>query len=139
MMNLLLKLIKNNLNGIMLCAPQEVPSEEDLAFLERNRLEAEFKKFKELKRKAEQYAIEAKQTSQRLSAENSKLREDLSKERRYNELTRGSIIHDIDKLVDNSVKLEEKTQAKMKVFEQEVASRLKQLSVSTSLATVGKS
>ena len=118
---------------------QEVPTEEDISFLERNRLEAEFKKLKELKRKAEQYTIEAKQTSQRLSAENAKLREDLNKERQYNELTRDSIIHDIEKLVDDSVRLEEKAQAKLKVFEQEVASRARQMALSTSLVTVGRS
>lgn len=116
---------------------QDVPTDEDLSFLERKRLEAEFKKFKELKRKAELYAIEAKQTSQRLSAENSKLRDDLAKERRFNELTRESILNDIEKIVDDSVKLEEKAQAKLKVFEQEVASRARQLALSSSLVTVG--
>lgn len=116
---------------------QDVPTDEDLSFLELKRLEAEFKKFKELKRKAELYAIEAKQTSQRLSAENSKLRDDLAKERRFNELTRESILNDIEKIVDDSVKLEEKAQAKLKVFEQEVASRARQLALSSSLVTVG--
>ena len=62
--------------------------------MERRRLEDEFRKLKELKRKAEQYAIEAKQTAQRLSAENSKLRDDLSRERRHNELTRTNIIRE---------------------------------------------
>lgn len=116
---------------------QDVPTDEDLSFLERKRLEAEFKKFKELKRKAELYAIEAKQTSQRLSAENSKLRDDLAKERRFNELTRESILNDIEKIMDDSVKLEEKAQAKLKVFEQEVASRARQLALTSSLVTVG--
>ncbi len=43
--------------------------------MDRTRLETEFRKNKELKKKAEQYAIEAKQTAQRLSAENFKLKE----------------------------------------------------------------
>ena len=74
----------------------------------------------------------------RLSAENAKLRDDLAKERKYNELTRDSIIHDIEKVVDDTMRLEEKTQAKLKVFEQEVAARARQLALSTSLVAVGK-
>ena len=45
---------------------QEPPKEEDLSFLERPRLEAEYLKLKEQKRKAERYAIDAKQTAQRV-------------------------------------------------------------------------
>jgi len=45
---------------------QDPPKEEDLSFLERPRLEAEYLKLKEQKRKAEQYAVEAKQTAQRV-------------------------------------------------------------------------
>ena len=47
---------------------------------------------KELKKKAEQYAIEAKQTAQRLSAENFKLKEDLRREQHFNELTRKNMM-----------------------------------------------
>ena len=43
--------------------------------MDRSRLETEFRKTKELKKKAEHYAIEAKQAAQRLSAENFKLKE----------------------------------------------------------------
>ncbi len=56
--------------------------------MDKIRLESEYKKLKEAKKKAEQYAMEAKQTAQRLSAENFKLREDLNKERHFNEPTR---------------------------------------------------
>jgi len=45
------------------CLIQDPPKEEDLSFLEWPRLEAEYLKLKEQKRKAEQYAIEAKQTA----------------------------------------------------------------------------
>ena len=70
---------------------QEIADDNDLAYMERTRLETEFKKLKESKKKAKQYSIEVKQTAQRLSAENFKLREDLSKERHLNELTRKNI------------------------------------------------
>ena len=69
---------------------QEVPSETDLAHLDERQLRDEYSKLKELKRKAELYAVEAKQMVQRLSTENAKLREDLNKERKYNELTRAN-------------------------------------------------
>ena len=71
---------------------QEFTDESDLSYLERNRLETEFRRTKELKKKAEQYAVEAKQTAQRLSAENFKLKEDLRREQHFNELTRKSMI-----------------------------------------------
>ena len=47
---------------------------------------------KELKKKSEQYAVEAKQTAQRLSAENFKVKEDLRCEQHSNELTRKSML-----------------------------------------------
>jgi len=43
--------------------------------MDKDRLESEYLKMKELKKKAEFYAVEAKQTAQRLSAENFKLKE----------------------------------------------------------------
>ena len=88
---------------------------------------------KELKRKTEQYAVEAKQTAQRLSAENFKLREDLSKERHHNELTHKSILRDMEDLVDKNVSLEERNLAKKEVFEQEVAKRAKQLALTSTV------
>ena len=45
---------------------QEIPEEADLSYLDRGRLEEEHRKLKELKKKAERYAIEAKQTAQRV-------------------------------------------------------------------------
>ena len=88
--------------------------------MERRRLEDEYSKLKELKRKAEQYAVEAKQTAQRLSAENSKLREDLNKERKYNELTRANIIREFEHKVSHG---EEKSATKMEIFEKEIEER----------------
>ena len=99
-----------------------MPVETDLAHLERRRLEDEYSKLKELKRKAEQYAIEAKQTAQRLYAENAKLREDLNKERKHNELTRANIIREFETNVSHDG-LEEKSATKMEVFEQEIQER----------------
>lgn len=110
---------------------QETPTNEDIQYLERNRLETEFRKMKELKRKSEQYAIEAKQTAQRLSAENFKLREDLSRERHHNELTHKSIVREIEEVVDKNVSLQERAQAKLEVFEQEVVKRVKQFAVTS--------
>ena len=72
--------------------PQEFTDDSDLSYLERNRLETEYCRTKDLKRKTEQYAVEAKQTAQRLSAENFKLKEDLRCEQHFNELTRKSMI-----------------------------------------------
>lgn len=68
----------------------------DLAYLERKRLEDEFRKLKELKVKAEKYTVEAKQTALRLSAENSKLKEDLNKEKHHNDLTRSNILRELE-------------------------------------------
>ena len=108
---------------------QEVPVEIDLAYLERRRLEDEYSKLKELKRKAEQYAVEAKQTAQRLSAENSKLREDLSKERHHNEITRNNIIREFEQKAghDTGTMGGEKLAAKMEVLNQEIQDRAYQL------------
>ena len=102
---------------------------------DRRNLELEFRKVKELKRKAEQYAIEAKQTAQRQSAENFKLREDLSKERHHNELTHKSIIRELEEIVDKSISLQERTKAKLEVFEVKVAKRARHLALSTAIPT----
>ena len=45
---------------------QDIPEETDLSYLDRGRLEEEYRKLKELKKKAENYAVEAKQTAQRV-------------------------------------------------------------------------
>ena len=102
---------------------QVVPEETDLAYLERRRLEDEYSKLKELKRKAEQYAVEAKQTAQRLSAENSKLREDLSRERHHNEITRTNIVREFEKKASHFTQGKEVMAAKMEVFDQEIEDR----------------
>ena len=99
--------------------------ETDLAHLERRRLEDEYSKLKELKRKAEQYAVEAKQTAQRLSTENVKLREDLDKERKHNEITRANIIREFENKVSHDGP-EEKSATKVEVFEQEIQERAHQ-------------
>ena len=88
---------------------------------------------KELKRKTEQYAVEAKQHAQRLSAENFKLREDLSKERHYNELTHKSILRDMEEIVDKNVSFQERNLAKKEVFEQEVAKRARQMALTSNV------
>ena len=103
--------------------------------LDRKDLEVEFRKVKELKRKSEQYAIEAKQTAQRQSAENYKLREDLSKECHHNELTHKSIVRELEEIVDKNISLQERTQAKLEVFEVEVAKRARHLALSTAIQT----
>ena len=78
---------------------------------------------KELKKKAEQYAIEAKQTAQRLSAENFKLKEDLTRERHYNEQTRKNMIREMEEKIDKSATRDERREAEREVFEQEVEVR----------------
>ena len=45
---------------------QDIPEETDLSYLDRGRLEEEYRKLKDLKKKAENYAVEAKQTAQRV-------------------------------------------------------------------------
>lgn len=91
--------------------------------MERGRLESEFRKLKESKKKAEQYAVEAKQTAQRLSAENFKLREDLSKERHDNELTRKNIMRELEKDVGHAAVKERTEEIKSVVFKEEVSAR----------------
>jgi hypothetical protein len=91
--------------------------------LDERRLRDEYSKLKELKRKAELYAVEAKQTAQRLSAENAKLREDLNKERKYNELTRANIVREIEHKVSHGV---EKSATRKDVFDMEIEERAQQ-------------
>ena len=102
---------------------QEIADESDLTYMERGRLESEFRKLKESKKKAEQYAVEAKQTAQRLSAENFKLREDLSKERHDNELTRKNIMREIEKDAGRAVVKSRTEVMESAVFKEEVSAR----------------
>ena len=106
---------------------QELPEVSDLTYLERGRLEEEYRKLKELKKKAEYYAVEAKQTAQRLSAENFKLKEDLSRERHHNELTRKNMIREMEQKMDKSATALDRADARLEVFEQEVTARALQL------------
>ena len=91
--------------------------------MERGRLESEFRKLKESKKKAEQYAVEAKQTAQRLSAENFKLREDLSKERHFNELTRKNMMREVEQIIEQGSKEDKTKVIRSEVFAQEVAAK----------------
>ncbi len=95
--------------------------------MDKGRLESEYKKLKEAKKKAEQYAVEAKQTAQRLCAENFKLREDLNKERHFNELTRKTIVKEVEKEVELNAKREKLELVRRSVFQEEVAERAYQL------------
>ena len=101
--------------------------EEDVSYMDKARLEVEYKKFKDAKKKAEQYAVEAKQTAQRLSAENFKLREDLNKERHFNELTRKTIIKEVEQDVELGMRRSKLELVKASVFQEEVAERAYQL------------
>jgi len=106
---------------------QEPPEASDLSYLDRGRLEEEFRKLKELRKKAERYAVEAKQTAQRLSAENFKLKEDLSRERHHNELTRKNMIREMEQKMDKSVTALDRADARLEVFEKEVTERAMQM------------
>ena len=91
--------------------------------MERSRLESDYKKLKESKKKAEQYAVEAKQTAQRLSAENFKLREDLSKERHFNELTRKNMMREVELTVERGAGHAKTEVIRSDVFRKEVSAR----------------
>ena len=108
-------------------ASQEIPEASDLSYLDRGRLEEEFQKFKEHKKKAEHYAVEAKQTAQRLSAENFKLKEDLNRERHHNELTRKNMIQELEQKMDKSVTALDRADSRLEVFEKEVTERAMQM------------
>ena len=78
--------------------------------------------------KAEMYAVEAKQTALRLNSENKKLKEDLSKERLDNEITRKKIIHETEKRVsDYGSTNEERVAVKLDGFEEMVQDKAYQL------------
>ena len=106
---------------------QEPIIEEDLSFMDKERLESECKRLKEVKKKADQYAVEAKQTALRLSSENFKLKEDLNKERHHNELTRKSIIKEVEQDVEVGTRSRKLELLRASVFQEEVAERAYQL------------
>ena len=117
---------------------QQPPEDTDLSYLERKRLEDEFRKLKELKLKAEKYAIEAKQTTQRLSAENSKLREDLSRERKHNEMTRSNIIRELEERSSRDALTGEKMAIRAEVYDREVKGKAYQLAHASPQMQVGQ-
>jgi len=119
--------LETRIHDLTLQATMEPPEASDLSYLDRGRLEEEFRKLKELKKKAERYAVEAKQTAQRLSAENFKLKEDLSRERHHNELTRKNMIREMEQKMDKSATALDRADARLEVFEQEVAERALQM------------
>ena len=67
--------------------------------------------------------MEAKQTAQRLSAENFKLREDLSRERHYNELERKNMLREMEQHLGKRTTREDRADAKMEVMDQEIVHR----------------
>ena len=99
----------------------------DLSYLDRGRLEEEYRKLKELKKKAKHYTVEVKQTAQRLSAENFKLKEDLSRERHHNELTCKNMIREMEQKMDKSVTALDRADTRLEVFELEVTERALQM------------
>ncbi len=115
--------LETRIHDLSLQVTMELPEATDLSYLERGRLEADYRKLKEVKRKAEQYAIEAKQTAQRLSAENFKLKEDLGRERHHNELTRKNMLREMEKKVMKSETMVDRAEAKLEVFDQELTQR----------------
>ncbi|XP_064390639.1 uncharacterized protein LOC135338431 isoform X3 [Halichondria panicea] len=119
--------LETRIHDLTLQSSLEIPADADLSYMDRTRLETEFRKNKELKKKAEQYAIEAKQTAQRLSAENFKLKEDLSKERHHNELTRKNMLREMEQKVDRQAVSSDLLDAKREVFEREISARAQQL------------
>ena len=116
---------------------QEVPDDADLSFYDKKRLEAEYRKLKELKHKAEQYAVEAKQTAQRLSAENFKLKEDLSREQHFNELERKNILRDMEAKMGQRRGEEEMEEAKKEVMQQTIHERAQDLATTMKASNLG--
>ena len=106
---------------------QDLSKDEDVSYMDKSRLETEFKKLRVAKKKAEQYTVEAKQTAQQLSVENFKLREDLNKERHFNELTRKTIVKEVEREVELNAKREKLELVRRSVFQEEVAERASQL------------
>ena len=100
-----------------------------MSYYDRKRLEAEYKKLLELKHKAEQYAVEAKQTAQRLSAENFKLKEDLSRERHFNELERKNMLREMEAQLGKKGVAEERDEAKKEVIDQAIFQRAQELAM----------
>ena len=115
---------------------QEISDDTDLTYYDRSRLESEFRKVKELKHKAEQYAVEAKQTAQRLSAENFKLKEDLSREQHLNELEKKNMLREMETKFGTKGGEDEREDAKKEIREQTI--HQKALELATTLRDPSK-
>jgi ankyrin repeat protein len=112
--------LETRVHDLTLQTTMEITDDTDLSFYDKKRLESEFRKLKELKHKAEQYAVEAKQTAQRLSAENFKLKEDLSREQHLNELDRKNILRDMEEKMRQTAGEDERDEAKKEVMQQTI-------------------
>ena len=71
--------------------------------------------------------MEAKQTAQRLSAENFKLKEDLSREQHLNELERKNILREMEAREKQRKGEEEWERAKKEVLQQTIHARAQEL------------
>jgi ankyrin repeat protein len=112
--------LETRVHDLTLQTTVEISDDTDLTYYDRSRLESEFRKVKELKHKAEQYAVEAKQTAQRLSAENFKLKEDLSREQHLNELERKNMLREMESKLGTKGGEDEREDAKKEIVEQTI-------------------
>ena len=64
--------------------------------------------------------MEAKQTAQRLSAENFKLKEDLSRERHFNELERKNMLREMEAKIGQKGGEDERDEAKKEIMQQTI-------------------
>ena len=80
-----------------------------------------------MKKKAEQYAVEAKQTAQRLSAENYKLREDLSCEHHLNELERKNMLREMEQQLARTSAMGEWAGAMRETMDEEIERKARTL------------
>ena len=109
---------------------QDISELTDLSYFDRERLEEEFRKMKEMKQKAEQYAVEAKQTAQRLSAENFKLKEDLSREQHLHELEKKNIVREMESKLGKKDGERERKEAQKEVTAQVIRKKAQEMAAS---------
>jgi ankyrin repeat protein len=91
--------LETRVEELTIRAEFSVADEEDLSYYkdQPDRLIDEFKKMKATKKKAEQFAIEAKQSAQKASVELSHVQEDLLREKHSNELRTKSFLSAIER------------------------------------------
>jgi len=58
--------LETRIHDLTMQSTMDIPEETDLSYLDRGRLEEEYRKLMGLKKKAERYAVDAKQTAQRV-------------------------------------------------------------------------